>query len=234
MNKKECRRCMVVKSLNEENFIKDKRLKTGYGGTCRACTLKATNERNERLKKQKKPNLTFLTCSKCGVEKPATTKYFHRHTRSLTGFKCACKACRQKETRNYNSREETKHKARQRRKQDPVWRLKKNVGSMIANSLRKSGNSKDAPCFKHLNYTAQELRQHIESQFEDWMCWDNWGHISAEKRTWNIDHIYPQSKLPYDSMEHPNFKKCWALQNLRPLCSIENVKKRDKILDKSP
>ena len=122
---------------------------------------------------------------------------------------------------------------RKKRIEDPVWRLRKNVSSTIANSLRKSDNSKDASCFKYLNYTAQELRQHIESQFEDWMCWDNWGHISAEKRTWNIDHIYPQSKLPYDSMEHPNFKKCWALQNLRPLCSIENVKKRDKTLNET-
>lgn len=63
------------------------------------------------------------------------------------------------------------------------------------------------------------------------MSWDNWGQATADERTWNIDHIYPHSKLPYDSMEHPNFKKCWALENLRPLCAIENIKKKDKVLD---
>ena len=57
------------------------------------------------------------------------------------------------------------------------------------------------------------------------MNWENYGE-------WHIDHIYPQSKLPYDSMEHPNFLKCWALDNLQPLWAEENRKKSNKVLDK--
>jgi 5-methylcytosine-specific restriction endonuclease McrA len=57
------------------------------------------------------------------------------------------------------------------------------------------------------------------------MTWDNYGSY------WHVDHIYPHSKLPYDSMDHPNFLKAWALNNLQPLEAIENMKKSNKILD---
>ena len=40
---------------------------------------------------------------------------------------------------------------------------------------------------------------------------------------WHIDHIIPQSLLPYSSMEDDNFKKCWALSNLRPLSAKQNL-----------
>jgi len=39
-----------------------------------------------------------------------------------------------------------------------------------------------------------------------------------------IDHIIPQSMLQYSSMEEDNFKKCWALENLRPYSSKQNNK----------
>lgn len=32
-------------------------------------------------------------------------------------------------------------------------------------------------------------------------------------------------------MEHPNFLKSWALENLRSLEAVENIKKSDKIID---
>ena len=65
------------------------------------------------------------------------------------------------------------------------------------------------------------------------MSWSNWGkydYINWDDNnlstwTWNIDHIIPQAKLPYDSMEHPNFEKCWILSNLRPLSSKQNLLK---------
>ena len=55
------------------------------------------------------------------------------------------------------------------------------------------------------------------------MSWENYGSY------WQINHIYPQSKLPYTSMEEENFKICWALSNLRPLEKITNIRKGNKI-----
>ena len=49
-----------------------------------------------------------------------------------------------------------------------------------------------------------------------------------DKKTWQIDHIISQSKLPYTSMSDDNFNKCWALENLQPLEAIANIKKSNK------
>ena len=69
------------------------------------------------------------------------------------------------------------------------------------------------------------------------MNWDNWGVYKANgwndddqsTWTWQIDHIIPQSTLPYSSMNDDNFQKCWALNNLRPysakLNNLDGVKR---------
>ncbi len=117
---------------------------------------------------------------------------------------------------------------KERRATDPAFRLSGVVSTGVRDALKRVGSSKAGQStFDHLPYTPQQLKEHLEDQFEPWMSWDNWGN---EKGCWNIDHIYPQAKLPYDSMQHPNFQKCWALENLRPLCAIENMRKGDKIL----
>jgi hypothetical protein len=62
------------------------------------------------------------------------------------------------------------------------------------------------------------------------MTWENYGSYSSKIWdddnvsiwTWQIDHIIPQSCLPYASMEDDNFNKCWALENLRPLSAKQN------------
>lgn len=63
------------------------------------------------------------------------------------------------------------------------------------------------------------------------MTWQNkgtynkatWDDNDPTTWTWQLDHIIPQSDLPYSSMEEDNFKKCWSLNNLRPLSSKQNL-----------
>ena len=70
------------------------------------------------------------------------------------------------------------------------------------------------------------------------MAWSNWGKYDVKTWddnnfatwTWNIDHIIPQDALPYTSMTDENFKKCWALENLRPLSAKVNIIKGNKII----
>jgi len=64
----------------------------------------------------------------------------------------------------------------------------------------------------------------IENQFTADMTWENQGSV------WHLDHIYPCSKLKYSSVHDNNFKKLWSLDNLRPLCKHENMKKFNKII----
>lgn len=110
-------------------------------------------------------------------------------------------------------------------KNNPALKLHINISRMIRKSFNKEGVS----ILKYLPYTSSEIREHLESLWEDWMSWDNYGKLENSRRTWNIDHKIPQSLLPYDSYQHPNFLKCWELSNLRPMAADENTKKGNKI-----
>lgn len=133
--------------------------------------------------------------------------------------------------KHYSSPPEVKkmicERVKKRRNENPSYKIQTNVSRLVRMYLHKNGGEKNVRLWNVLPYTPKELREHLESQFEDWMTWENYGNGEG---FWNIDHIIPQSKLPYDSLEHPNFLKSWGLSNLRPLCAIENCMKRDKII----
>lgn len=104
---------------------------------------------------------------------------------------------------------------------DILFKLRVICSVSIYQAMRSSKNG--SSILDYLPYTMKELKQHLEGQFDDKMAWSNYGSY------WQIDHIIPQSKLPYSSMEDDNFKKCWALENLRPLEAVANRKKFNKI-----
>jgi len=115
---------------------------------------------------------------------------------------------------------------------NPVFKLRNRVSSEIKKALKKLGSSKKGhSVLEYLPYTMQEMKDHLESQFEPWMTWDNHGKYSVKKWNdtdqttwkWQIDHIIPQADLLYTSMEEENFQKCWALSNLRPLSAKQNL-----------
>ncbi len=121
-------------------------------------------------------------------------------------------------------------------KTDIYYKIKCTVSASILQFLSKSGNTKGGKTFKHLPYTVQDLKDHIESNFEPWMSWGNWGLYRVDAWndkdqstwTWQIDHIIPHSSFNYTSLKDPLFVKCWALDNLRPLSSKENLLKSNK------
>lgn len=130
---------------------------------------------------------------------------------------------------------------KKRRHNDPIFKLREYVSNSIYCALVANGSSKKGKSIlKYLHYTIQELHTYIENLFSHsknmindkvWMSWDNQGrYIKAEwddndpsTWKWQLDHIIPQSILPFTSMEDDNFKKCWELNNLRPLKAKDNV-----------
>lgn len=189
-------------------------------------------------------------CSKCGVEKDFSL--FQKDIHKNDGLSCSCKKCRKQHYLNnrdkilkkqneysnknkdkklqyqkqylINNRDKVNEYIRNRKKNDPSFKLRIGVSGAVcqalkSNTSKKNGNS----ILKYLPYSMIELKSHLESQFDSNMSWDNHGTY------WHIDHIYPQSLLPYTSMEDENFKKCWSLDNLRPLEKIQNIKKGNKL-----
>lgn len=158
---------------------------------------------------------------------------FHKHKTSKDGYRNKCKICVAKQRKSYNESDNGKRKRQEyakKRRLSLFYRLHHTVRHNITNSLRRQRQNKNKQSIKSfLPYTIKELKQHLESLWEPWMNWSNYGKASVSNKTWQIDHIIPTSLLPYDSMSHPNFLKCWNLSNLRSLESIENINKRNKI-----
>lgn len=163
------------------------------------------------------------TCKDC---KRANNKKWRVNNKDYINgyFKEYCKGRKQKQKRN--------ERMQSRRKFDPSFKLRDYTSKHIHNMLKSTGSSKHGhSILEFLPYSMQELKTHLEKQFEPWMSWDNWGVYRSNKWddndpltwTWQLDHIIPQSDLPYTSMEEKNFTKCWALKNLRPYSSKQNL-----------
>lgn len=73
---------------------------------------------------------------------------------------------------------------------------------------------------KYFGCTIDELRKYIESQFEPWMNWDNFG---TGTNKWCIDHIIPCNQ--FDLSIEKNRYSCFNYKNLRPLRHIKNIRR---------
>ena len=72
--------------------------------------------------------------------------------------------------------------------------------------------------------TTEEIKSHIENQFEDGWNWENKGDV------WEIDHIRPYSS--FDLTDDKQYRECCNYKNIRPLSVKENrtrVKRTKKL-----
>ncbi len=190
-------------------------------------------------------------CSKCKVYK--TSKYFWKQRSAKDGLYSCCILCK-KNMESTDARKANQRKCKsdwvkrnnrrsldnwnrwdkKKRAQDPAYKLRRNVKNAILASVKnRSFNSKlkrlKDTIFDHLPYSSVELKVYIESLWEPWMNWSNHGRYNPRRKTWQIDHIIPQSKLPFSLFEDDNFQELWALKNLRPLETVANIKKGNKV-----
>lgn len=170
---------------------------------------------------------TNYVCRMCNVQKDISE--FRRRVKKNTQYikhEPYCYDCER--IRNNNA---GKIRAKILRQNSPNFIIKTSISYFIWNCLKQHNSSKNGhSCLSYLDYSISQLRNHLEKQFESWMSWDNhgiynkktWKDNDPSTWTWQIDHVIPQSDLPYTSMVDDNFKKCWSLDNLRPLSSKQN------------
>ncbi len=111
---------------------------------------------------------------------------------------------------------------KKRRKTDPKFRLNLNIRTEIYLSI--IGNKNGHHWETLVGYTLEVLKLHFENLFTEGMTWQKYldGKI-------HLDHIIPISAFNFDSPEHIDFKRCWALSNLQPLWAKDNLKKNNKL-----
>lgn len=103
------------------------------------------------------------------------------------------------------------------------FKLDRNIKGVIRNSLKN--NCKGRYWEKLLGYTSNELKKHLQKTISSGYSWQDY----LEGKL-HIDHIIPTSAFNYSKPENPDFKRCWALENLRLIPTEENLKKRNKII----
>ncbi len=109
---------------------------------------------------------------------------------------------------------------KRKRKTDSKYKLNCNISRVINASLQ--GNKFGRRWESLVNYTLEDLRNHLEKLFIGNMTWENYGD-------WHIDHKIPISVFNFTQPEHEDFKRCWALKNLQPLWAKDNLEKHNKL-----
>ncbi len=148
-------------------------------------------------------------------------KAYNKAYRESEAGKAKKKAC------NKAYRESGKKKAyhkvymKNRRHNDPVFKLQCNLRSGFGNWIK--GHTKTCRTEQYVGCTYNELLDHLESQFEEGMTWENHG-VGDNK--WQVDHFKPQSRFD-PTIEEESFK-CWHYTNLQPMWSSENISWKDK------
>jgi len=127
--------------------------------------------------------------------------------------------------KNIDKHREYKRKYEKHRKDtDPLYKLISNFRTAIYQVLKENSVEKNKSYFDILQYTPEELINHLEKQFKDDMTWDNYG-------IWHVDHKLPITSFDIQEMGDEEFMKCWSLDNLQPMWGEENIRKSNKILE---
>jgi HNH endonuclease. len=116
-----------------------------------------------------------------------------------------------------------------KRNSNSLFKLKTNIRTLVNSSFRSIGIKKNSKTEQILGCTIEEFKQYIESQFEPWMNWNNYGNWNGtpteQNTAWDIDHIIPTSVAVTEN----ELIKLNHYTNLKPLCSYTNrYIKRDK------
>lgn len=220
---KQCSICKYDLELITENF-KQSQYTNKFGTTtiywssyCNKCQADKTKEWHQNNKEKCRENEKRYRLNNTDKVKKRKIEYKKKSKNKISEY-----------NRNYRvqHREIRKTQDKQRRQNDIAFRLRKLISRSVSKAISKNGS-----ITKHLSYSIQELKNYLEQQFESWMSWSNhgiynsktWNDNDQSTWTWNIDHIIPQSELQYTSMKDENFHKCWALENLRPYSSKQNI-----------
>ncbi len=206
---KEHDKCIVCGTNKKKHLAK---------GMCDRCYGKEYREINSEKVKEKNRKYQKENPEK---GRKRTAKYRKNNLEKVRERDRIWKKMNRSKTRTYESN---------RLHNNAHFKLKKRISNLVNCYLKRRLSSKEGKStFTFLPYTVEELKQHLEKQFEPWMNWDNWGN---RKNCWNIDHKIPSSSFNYKNVEDKGFQKCWALRNLRPMNAIENFKKYNKIIEK--
>jgi hypothetical protein len=207
METKLCNCCNMLKPENDFNIFYNTKKLRGY---CRVCEKNKRANRDEqyRLNNREKMKLSSENYRKKNEEK---VKKYDKDYRENNKEKIRIK--------NKNWRNKVSSL--------PIYKVKNSVSKMISKVIKRNGYSKKSRTHEILGCSYEEFKKHLESQWETWMNWDNYGNpkdgILEPNKTWDIDHVIPLS----NAINEEDLIGLNHFSNLQPLCSHynRNIKK---------
>lgn len=253
MNTKVCTKCKVEKETI--NFSKDKNRKDGFFPICKNCckeykkTHYQSNKENiieyqkiyysENKEKVNSYKKEHYQNNKEKISEKG--KIYYNENKQIVNFRNNIYYQNNKEKMSKYSkdyyiqnkniiRKKTYVYIEERKLNDPVFKLSLAIRASIRNSIKKRGYAKKSKTCQILGCSYEEFKSYIESKFQSWMNWDNYGNpkdgILKLNKTWDIDHIIPMSTAKTEE----DILKLNHYTNLQPLCSYTNRNiKRNKL-----
>jgi len=121
-----------------------------------------------------------------------------------------------KQSRKDYQKNFSKINQKKRRERDIIFRLSGNVRNYIRLSLKNKNNKSSVDI---LGCSFSEYRKYLESKFEPWMNWENYGKYNGDLNYgWDIDHIIPLSTASTTE----ELLELVKYTNTQPLCSYTN------------
>ena len=173
-------------------------------------------------------------CSRYKEKLPLTREYFYYKKRGKYGFGYMCIKCTKEYVKKYRELDpEKKHaqRCKEWRENDPEkirdyyenkrkTNLKYNLNYKMRKAIKKSlkGNKAGRTWESLTGYTLTDLKRRLNETMPEGY---NWGDYLTARL--HIDHIIPISAFNFTKPEHTDFKRCWALNNLRLLPARENI-----------
>ena len=216
METKICNGCNIEKDLSF--FGKHKKTKDGLRCRCKECE-------SESIKKWRNLNKEKVKSQKQRYIKKNYVKHLNRGKVYRDNNKEKEKIRRKKyyientEVRKLyyeNNKDILNEKIKERKMKDFIFKLK----VLFRSKTNKILGSNKEKTFDIIGCTPQLLKEHLESQFLEGMCWENHGLFG-----WHIDHIIPLSSA---KTEEELYKLC-HYTNLQPLWAEDNLKKGDRL-----
>lgn len=110
---------------------------------------------------------------------------------------------------------------RNKRQSDPVYKFRSSFIHLMCLYRKKTGYTGTKGTWEMVGCDFDTFLVHIQSQFEDGMTLENYGHGEGK---WNIDHITPISV----AKTNEDIERLNHYSNLRPMWSLDNYRKSNK------
>lgn len=221
-----CGRCKLEK--NVDMFGHSAKNKTGLRSTCNDCRKieskiyreKNKEKRKNTIRKYYNNNKELLSKKQKEYKEKNYEKWkrikinsFHKNKKK--------NADRIKELRKLRQHKRTEYQ-RNKINTDLIYKLSAICRTRIHHFIKKTNLTKKGKSFEMIGCTPTELKNHLEKQFRDGMCWDKFG------KEIHIDHIIPLSTAKtedelYKLCHYTNLQPLWAHENLIKGCQLTSL-----------